>query len=64
VRHGADDAELGDGLLRRGIWVRSGAELGLPGWARITVGPEPLMERVAAAVTEVLTELRRSGAPT
>jgi histidinol-phosphate aminotransferase len=64
VRHGADDAELGDGLLRRGIWVRSGGELGLPGWARITVGPEPLMDRVAAALPEVLTEVRRTGAPT
>jgi histidinol-phosphate/aromatic aminotransferase/cobyric acid decarboxylase-like protein len=44
--------------------VRSGAELGLPGWARITVGPEPLMDRVAAALPEVLTEVRRIGAPT
>jgi histidinol-phosphate aminotransferase len=64
VRHGADDAEFVDGLLRRGIWVRSGAHLGLPGWARITVGPEPWMDRVAAALPEVLAELRRSGAPT
>jgi histidinol-phosphate aminotransferase len=63
VRHGADDAQLGDGLLRRGILVRSGAELGLPGWARITVGPEPLMDRVAAALPAALTEVRRSGAP-
>jgi histidinol-phosphate aminotransferase len=64
VRHGADDAELGDGLLRRGILVRSGASLGLPGWARITVGPEPLMDRVVAALPAVLTEVRRSGALT
>jgi histidinol-phosphate aminotransferase len=64
VRHGADDAELGDGLLRRGIIIRSGAELGLPGWARITVGPEPLMDRVAIALPAVLAEVRRSGAPT
>jgi histidinol-phosphate aminotransferase len=64
VRHGADDAQLGDGLLRRGILVRSGAGLGLPGWARITVGPEPLMDRVATALPEVLGDLRRSGAPT
>lgn len=64
VRHGADDAELGEGLLRRGIVIRSGAELGLPGWARITVGPEPLMDRVATALPAVLAEVRRSGAPT
>jgi histidinol-phosphate aminotransferase len=64
VRHGADDSQLGDALLRRGILVRPGADLGLPGWARITVGPEPLMDRVATALPEVLGELRRSGAPT
>jgi histidinol-phosphate aminotransferase len=63
VRHGADDAQLVEGLLRRGLLVRSGAHLGLPGWARITVGPEPLMDRVAAAVPEVLTEVRRGRAP-
>jgi histidinol-phosphate aminotransferase len=64
VRHGADDAQLGHGLLRRGILVRSGAGLGLPGWARITVGPEPMMDRVAAALPAVLGEVRRDGAPT
>jgi histidinol-phosphate aminotransferase len=64
VRHGADDAELGEGLLRRGIIIRPGAELGLPGWARITVGPEPLMDQVATALPAVLADLRRSGAPT
>jgi histidinol-phosphate aminotransferase len=64
VRHGADDAELGEGLLRRGIIIRPGGELGLPGWARITVGPEPLMDQVATALPAVLAELRGSGAPT
>jgi histidinol-phosphate aminotransferase len=64
VRHGADDAELGEGLLRRGIVIRSGAELGLPGWARITVGPEPLMDQVATALPAVVAEVRHSGAPT
>jgi histidinol-phosphate aminotransferase len=64
VRHGADDAELGHGLLRRGFLVRSGAGLGLPGWARITVGPEPIMDRVAAALPAVLAEVRHNGAPT
>jgi len=34
-----DDGELAERLLRRGILVRPGTELGLPGWARITVGP-------------------------
>jgi histidinol-phosphate aminotransferase len=61
VRHGADDAALVAGLLRRGLLVRSGAELGLPGWVRITAGPEPLMDRVAAALPEVRTEVPASG---
>jgi histidinol-phosphate aminotransferase len=62
VRHGADDAALVAGLLRRGLLVRSGAELGLPGWVRITAGPEPLMDRVAAALPEVRAEVPASGA--
>jgi histidinol-phosphate aminotransferase len=57
VRHGVDDEAVVDGLLRRSILVRPGTELGLPGWARITVGPKPLMDRVASALPEVLAEL-------
>jgi histidinol-phosphate aminotransferase len=63
VHHGADDAALVAGLLRRGLLVRSGAELGLPGWVRITAGPEPLMDRVAAALPQVRAEVLASGAP-
>jgi histidinol-phosphate aminotransferase len=57
VRVGGDDAALaralaeGDGLL-----VRTGGEYGLDGYVRITVGPEPQMERVAAAIGRVLAE--------
>jgi histidinol-phosphate aminotransferase len=57
VRHGVDDARLIEGLLGRGILVRPGSDLGLPGWARITVGPEPLMDRVAEALPAVRDEL-------
>jgi histidinol-phosphate aminotransferase len=57
VRHDVDDAALIDGLLRRAILIRPGTELGLPGWARITVGPEPLMDRVAEALPAVRAEL-------
>jgi histidinol-phosphate aminotransferase len=57
VEHGADDEVLADGLLRRGVLVRPGSELGLPGWARITVGPRPLMDRAADALSAVLAEL-------
>jgi histidinol-phosphate aminotransferase len=58
VRHGVDDDALIDGLLRRGILVRPGTEMGLPGWVRITVGPEPLMDRVAEALADLLSRAR------
>jgi histidinol-phosphate aminotransferase len=63
VEHGADDDALADGLLRRGVLVRPGSELGLPGWARITVGPRPLMDRALEALPAVLAELDASPAP-
>jgi histidinol-phosphate aminotransferase len=57
VEHGVDDDRLIDGLLRRGVLIRPGAEMGMPGWARITVGPPPLMERAAEALIAVRAEL-------
>ena len=57
VEHGVDDAALFDGVLRRGVLIRPGAEMGMPGWARITVGPEPLMRLVAEALPAVRAEL-------
>jgi histidinol-phosphate aminotransferase len=62
VEHGAEDAALTEGLLRRGVLVRPGSELGLPGWARITLGPRPLMDRVADALPSALAALSRSRA--
>jgi histidinol-phosphate aminotransferase len=60
---GTDDGALGDRLLRRGVLVRPGTELGLPGWARITVGPDALMDRAAAALLAVRAELLAAGMP-
>lgn len=57
VQHGVDDDGLFDGLLRRGVLIRPGAEMGMPGWARITVGPQPLMQLVTEALLEVRAEL-------
>jgi histidinol-phosphate aminotransferase len=54
---GVDDVELGERLLRRGVLVRTCADMGLPGWARITVAPEPVMDRAAAALLETRDEL-------
>jgi histidinol-phosphate aminotransferase len=62
VEHGVDDTALFDGLVRRGILIRLGAEMGMPGWARITVGPQPLMDRVAAALPALRVELPSAGA--
>lgn len=53
VRVGVDDLALTDALARRGLLVRAGSEFGLDGFVRITTGPAPLMERVAAEVAEL-----------
>jgi histidinol-phosphate aminotransferase len=45
---GVDDGALAERLLRRGILIRPGTELGLPGWARITVAPDALLAERAA----------------
>jgi histidinol-phosphate aminotransferase len=50
---GVDDLALADSLLRRGLLIRPGGELGLPGCVRITVGPITLMERVAKELAEL-----------
>ena len=52
-----DDGELGERLLRRGVLVRTGADMGLAGWVRITVGPEPVMDRAATALLAARDEL-------
>ena len=54
---GVDDVELTEGLARRGYLVRAGSEFGLAGFVRITTGPVPLMERVAAEVADALSRL-------
>jgi histidinol-phosphate aminotransferase len=58
---GVDDVELAAALVRRGVLVRPGSELGLPGWARITVAPEEVMDRAAAALLETRLELLGAG---
>jgi len=63
VELGVDDLALSDRLLRRGILVRPGTELGLPGWARITVAPEDVMDRAAAALLKARLELIGAGVP-
>jgi len=54
---GVDDVALTGALLRRGLLIRAGSEFGLPGHVRITVGPVPIMERVAAELAEIRATL-------
>lgn len=61
VRVGVDDVALADGLARRGLLIRAGSEFGLAGFVRITTGPVPLMERVAAELAEVRESLAAGG---
>jgi histidinol-phosphate aminotransferase len=63
ARVGVDDVELTERLRPRGLLIRAGSEFGLDGTVRITVGPTPLMERVAAEVGVVRDELLRARAP-
>jgi histidinol-phosphate aminotransferase len=60
---GVDDLALTEGLARRGFLVRAGSEFELTGFVRITTGPLPLMERVAAEVADLRGELLTAGAP-
>ena len=52
VELGVADGPVCEALLARGILVRPGTGLGLPGTARVTVAPAPLMARVAAMIAE------------
>ena len=54
VDTGGDDAAIAGALAREGLLVRAGAEWGLDGYIRITVGPVPLMEQVADALERTL----------
>jgi histidinol-phosphate aminotransferase len=59
VRVGGDDRALARTLAEEvGLLVRTGSEYGLDGYVRITVGPQELMERVAAAIGRVRRPVR------
>ena len=59
---GVDDEELAELLVGGGVLIRPGSELGMPGWARITVGPAEVMDRAAAALLAGRAELLGAGA--
>lgn len=49
--------QVSEGLLRRGFIVRPGEDLGAPGWLRVTIGPDELMNRFLIAYQEACDEL-------
>jgi histidinol-phosphate aminotransferase len=63
VELGVDDRVVCDALMRRGILIRGGHEFGLPGLARVTVAPEPVMRRTAAEMVDAVRNLRDLSSP-
>ena len=57
ARVDGDDRALADALASRGILIRPGSDVGLPGYVRITVGPLPLMDRVSEAIADARAAL-------
>ena len=58
ARLDVDDTVLADRLAERGLLIRPGSDYGLPGYARITVCPPQLMERLCAELADVCSSLR------
>jgi histidinol-phosphate aminotransferase len=58
ARLDVDDVALADRLAERGLLIRPGTDYGLPGYARITVGPRPVMDRVSADLADACSALR------
>jgi histidinol-phosphate aminotransferase len=58
ARVDVDDVALGDRLAARGLLIRPGSDYGLPGYVRVTVGPPPLLDRLAAELREASASLR------
>jgi len=54
VELGVDDRPVCDALLAEGVLIRGGHEFGLPGFARVTVAPAPVMRRTAALIAAAL----------
>jgi histidinol-phosphate aminotransferase len=57
ARLGVDDILVADRLAREGVVIRPGTDVGLPGYARITVAPEPVVRRVTSLLREARAAL-------
>jgi histidinol-phosphate aminotransferase len=62
IELGVDDLELAGALEPRGVLIRPAHDMGLPRWARVTIGPEDAMDRAAAAIVDVRGVLLAAGA--
>ena len=58
VELGVDDVPVCDLLVRRGLLIRGGHEFGLPGFARLTVAPPPVMRRAAEELVSAVAGFR------
>ncbi len=58
ARLDVDDVELAERLAERGILIRPGSEYGLPGYARVTACPQPLLERFRTELADACASLR------
>jgi histidinol-phosphate aminotransferase len=58
----ADDLAVAQALLRAGLLVRPGRDFGMPGYLRITIGPLPLMERLAEELARARDDLEATEA--
>ena len=61
LRLWADDVRVADLLAHEGLLVRMGSEFGLPGYVRVTLGDEQLMDRAAARLASAVAEVRAAG---
>jgi histidinol-phosphate aminotransferase len=56
VRVDTDDLALAEELVRRGLLIRPGHDFGMPGYIRATIGPVPVMNRLADQLARILEE--------
>lgn len=51
-----DSVAVSEALLQRGLIVRPGENLGMPGWIRVSIGTDDEIERFGTALAAVLVE--------
>jgi histidinol-phosphate aminotransferase len=59
---GGDDVAVCEALARQGYLLRAGSEFGLPGYVRVTIASEELMDEVGVALADAVTAARCAGA--